>query len=85
MPIRMMNCVLILTDRCGSKTMTINSFQINELTHLYSRVAKVKSSSILEKDRGGPQDLVNISLEGKKRQIQGQARTEVLDQIRKTK
>jgi hypothetical protein len=53
--------------------------------HLYNRVSKLKPSTILEKELGEPKDVVNISAEGKKRQILDQARNEVLDQIRKTK
>lgn len=63
--------------------MTIFPFQINELMHLYSRVSKLKPSTILERDLVEPQDKVNISSEGKKRQIKDQARNDVLEQIRK--
>ena len=65
--------------------MTVFPFQINEVMHLYNRVSKLKPSTILEKEQGEPQDVVHISAEAKKRQILDQARTEVLDQIRKTK
>jgi hypothetical protein len=58
-------------------------FQINELVHLYSGVSKLKPSTILERDSGEPRDGVTIFSEGKKRQILDQARTEVLDRIRK--
>lgn len=63
--------------------MTVFPFQINEVAHLYNRVSKLKPSTILEQDQAEPQDIVNISAEGKKRQVLDQARTEVLDQIRK--
>lgn len=65
--------------------MTVFPFQINEVMHLYNRVSKLKPSAILEKDQGGPKDIVNISSEGEKRQIMDQARTDVPDNIRKTK
>ena len=65
--------------------MTVFPFQINEVMHLYNRVSKLKPSTILEKEQGEPRDVVHISAEAKKRQILEQARTEVLDQIRKTK
>lgn len=65
--------------------MTVLPFQINEVMHLYNRVSKLKPSAILERDQVEPRDRVNISTEGKKRQILDQARTEVLAQIRKTK
>ncbi len=65
--------------------MTVFPFQVNEVMHLYNRLSKLKPSTILEKDQGEPQDVVNISAEEKKRQIMEQARTEVLEQIRKAK
>ena len=60
-------------------------FEINEVMHLYNRVQKLKPSAILEREQKEPQDVVQISAEGKKRQIVEQARTEVLDRIRNTK
>ena len=65
--------------------MTVFPFQVNEASHLYNRLSKLKPSAILEKDQGEPQDVVHISPEAKKRQILDQARTEVLEQIRKAK
>ncbi len=65
--------------------MTVLPFQINEVMHLYNRLSKLKPSAILDRDRAEPQDVVNISAEAKKRQILDQARTEVLEQIRKAK
>ena len=65
--------------------MTAFPFQIQEVTHLYNRLSKLKPSAIIEKDQGEPQDVVHISAEAKKRQILDQARTEVLEQIRKTR
>jgi hypothetical protein len=64
--------------------MTVMPFQINEVMHLYSRLSKLKPSAILERDQAEPRDVVNISAEAKKQQVMDQARTEVLEQIRKT-
>jgi len=65
--------------------MTVLPFQINEVMHLYNRLSKLKPSAILEKEQGGPRDIVHISAEAKKRQVLDQARSEVLDQIRNTR
>lgn len=65
--------------------MTTFPFQINEVIHLYNRVLKLKPSTILEKEQGEPQDIVNISAEAKKRQILEQAKSEVLERIREAK
>jgi hypothetical protein len=65
--------------------MTVTPFQIHEAMHLYNRLSKLKPSAILETERGEPRDLVNVSAEAKKRQILDQARTEVLDQIRRAR
>jgi hypothetical protein len=64
--------------------MTIFPFQINEVLNLDNRVSKLKLSTILEKEQIEPQDRINISTEGRKRQIKDQARNEVLDRIRKS-
>jgi len=65
--------------------MTVFFFQTNEVMQLYNRLSKLKPSTILEKDPEEPQDVVNISAEGKKRQVLDQTRTEVLDHIRNTR
>jgi len=65
--------------------MTDFPFQINEVMHLYNRLSKLKPSAILEKDQIEPQDVVQISVEAKKRQVLDQARSEVMEQIRKTR
>jgi uncharacterized protein YabN with tetrapyrrole methylase and pyrophosphatase domain len=65
--------------------MTVFPFQINEVMHLYNRLSKLKPSTILEKDQGEPQDVVQISAEAKKRQVIDQARSEVMEHIRKTR
>jgi hypothetical protein len=56
--------------------------QINDITHLYNRVAKLKPSTLLQKESDTPTDMVNISAEAKKTQILSQAKSEVLDRIR---
>jgi len=65
--------------------MTIFPFQINEVIHLYSRVAKLKPSTMLEKEQSDPKDIVRISAEGKKKQVLEQTRGQVLERIRDTK
>lgn len=62
--------------------MNILPFQINEVVQLYNRVAKLKPSTILEREQSEPQDVVSISAEGRKKQIVAQAKSEVLDRIR---
>ena len=69
----------------GGIILTTFPFQINEIMHLYNRVAKLKPSILLEKDQKEPHDIVNISAEARKKQIIGQAKTEVLERIRETK
>ena len=64
--------------------MTVFPFQLNDVTRLHNRLAKLKPSSLLDKEQAEPGDVVRISAEAKKRQILDQARTEVLRQIRKT-
>lgn len=66
--------------------MTIFPNQISEVMHLYNRVAKMKPSTLLERDSGsGPRDMVSISEEAKKRQILSQTKSEVLEKIRDAK
>ena len=65
--------------------MTAFHFQINEVHHLYNRLSKLRPSTILEKDQTEPQDIVQISAEAKKRQVLDQARSDVMEQIRKTR
>lgn len=64
--------------------MTIFPNQISEVIHLYSRVAKMKPSTLLERERdsSAPTDMVSISAEAKKQQIVSQAKSEVLERIR---
>lgn len=62
--------------------MTTMPFQINEVTHLYNRMSKLKPFSILERENTEPQDIVNISPEAKKRQVFEMTKNEVLDKIR---
>ncbi|MBI5849287.1 MAG: hypothetical protein HZB31_15290 [Nitrospirae bacterium] len=67
--------------------MTIFPNQISEVMHLYNRVAKMKPSTLLEResDGAGSKDMVSISEEAKKQQILSQAKSEVLERIRDAK
>lgn len=66
--------------------MTISPFQINDAAGIYNRVLRLKPSDIIvERDQSEPQDIVDISAEGKKRQVLDQAKGEVLDRIRGAK
>jgi len=67
--------------------MTIFPNQISEVMHLYNRVAKMKPSSLLERESegSGPRDMVSISESAKKQQILSQAKSEVLERIRDAK
>lgn len=65
--------------------MTIFPFQVSEANQIYARLAKLKPSTILEKEPNEPQDIVNISAEAKKRQVLEQARQEALERIRQAK
>lgn len=65
--------------------MTISPFQLNEVMGLYNRVSKLRPSTLLERDQGGPQDVVDISAEAKKQQVMEQTRAEVLERIRNAK
>jgi len=63
--------------------MTIFPFQVSEANQVYTRLAKLKPSTILEKEQNEPQDVVNISAEAKKKQIFEQTRKEALQRIRR--
>ncbi len=65
--------------------MTIFPFQVSEANQIYTRLAKLKTSTILEKESNEPQDIVNISAEAKKRQVLEQARKEALERIRQAR
>jgi hypothetical protein len=69
----------------GGMKMTILPFQINEVMHLYNRVSKLSPSTILDREKDEPQDIVNISPEAKKKQIIQQAKSEVLERVRDTR
>jgi hypothetical protein len=71
----------------GGRKMTIFPNQISEVMHLYNRVAKMKPSTLLERESEGPgpRDMVSISVEAKKQQILSQAKSEVLERIRDAK
>ncbi len=65
--------------------MTIFPFQVNEATQVYTRLAKLKPSTIFEKEPNEPQDVVNISAEAKKKQVMEQAKKEALQRIRQAR
>jgi hypothetical protein len=65
--------------------MSIFPFQFSEAASLFNRVSKLNPSAVIEKEQAGPQDVVNISSEAKKRQIIEQARSEVIERIRQTR
>lgn len=66
--------------------MTMLPFQTNDVIQLHNRLSKIKLSTILNnREQSISKDLIDISFEGKKRQILDQARTEVLQKIRHSK
>jgi len=65
--------------------MTVSPFQIHEAMHVYNRLSKLKPSSLFEKEHAGPQDVVQISSEAKKRQVLDQAQNEDKEKIRQAK
>jgi hypothetical protein len=65
--------------------MAILPFQTDGVIHLHNRLSKIKPSTILNNKEPGISNVVDISAEGKKRQILDQARTEVLKHIRQSK
>ena len=65
--------------------MSIFPDQISDIMHLYNRVAKLKPSTLLDREGDAPKDFVNISEEAKKQQILSQAKSEVLERIRDAK
>ncbi len=65
--------------------MTVLPFQLDEVGKLYSRVSKIKPSTLLEREQNEPQDVVTISAEAKKKQILDQTKSEVLERIRDAK
>jgi hypothetical protein len=64
---------------------TIFPFQLDEVARLDDRLSKLRPSAILEKDRGEPHDVVDISTKVKRRQVLGLTRSEVLEHIRNTR
>jgi hypothetical protein len=66
------------TDR-----MSIFPFQDDrDSAHFLNLLSQLKPSSMFEKERGEPKDVVQLSTEGKKHQILDQAKSEVLERIR---
>jgi hypothetical protein len=66
--------------------MAILPLQTDEVVHLHNRLSKIKPSTILNnKEPGISKIIIDISAEGKKKQILDQAKTEVLEHIRQSK
>jgi hypothetical protein len=65
--------------------MTILPQQITDVMRLYTRVAKMRPSALLNREPATAKDIVNISDEAKKQQILSQAKNEVLATIRGAK
>ncbi len=63
--------------------MTINPFQINQMMQTYGRTLKLSPGTLLEKDQPEPEDVVMISSEAKKKQILEEAKSAVLERIRR--
>lgn len=76
---------LFVRKHAGGRKMSIFPYQVNEVVNLYNRVSKINPSSIIEKEKEDPQDVVNISSEARKKQIFEQARSEVMERIRQVK
>lgn len=65
--------------------MTITPFYIDDAARLYHRVSKLRPADIIEHEVAEPQDVVNISTEGKKRHIMDQTKNEVIERIKSAK
>jgi|WetSurMetagenome_2_1015567.scaffolds.fasta_scaffold327540_2 hypothetical protein len=76
---------LCVCKDAGGRKMSIFPYQVNEVVSLYNRISKINPSSIIEKEKEEPQDVVNISSEARKKQIFEQARSEVMVRIRQVK
>jgi len=66
--------------------MTITPFSINSVLKTYTRV--MRNSPVKgDYDRGGPrvEDMVTISLEGKKKQVMEFATKEIIEKVKGTK
>ncbi|MDA8239459.1 MAG: hypothetical protein M0Z67_03700 [Nitrospiraceae bacterium] len=67
--------------------MTLFQINIDNMLRLYNRFSKLKPSALMQEERSEQsetRDIVNISSEGKKKQIMDQARKEVLERIKST-
>ncbi|MHB8883348.1 MAG: hypothetical protein ACYC69_17795 [Thermodesulfovibrionales bacterium] len=62
--------------------MTDFPFQDYDVSKLYNRLTKLSPAALLMKERGEPQDVMNISSEGKMKRILAQTKSEVLDRIK---
>ena len=61
--------------------MILLPFQINDAAQIFSKISKLKPSALLEKAREA-QDIVSISVEGKKENILAQTRKEVMERVK---
>jgi len=57
--------------------------QIHEVIRLYERVNRMKSTASENRAQGSSSDLLNISAEAKKKLVRDQARSAVLERIKK--
>jgi len=57
--------------------------QFHDIIRFYERVNKLKPNFLSDRERETNPDLLNISAEAKKKLVLEQARTEVLEKIRK--
>jgi hypothetical protein len=57
--------------------------QFHDIIRFYERVNKLKPKFLSDRERETNPDLLNISAEAKKKLVLEQARTEVLEKIRK--
>lgn len=67
--------------------MTLFQINIDNMLQLYNRFSKLKPSALMQEElpeQAETRDIVNISSEGKKKQIIDQARKEVLERIKST-
>ena len=67
--------------------MTLFQINIDNMLQLYNRFSKLKPSALMQEElpeQAETRDIVNISSEGKKKQIMDQARKEVLERIKST-
>jgi hypothetical protein len=67
----------------GGKGMSTLPVQIHEVIRFYDRVNKLKPDRAEDRAQTGGPDMLNISAEAKKRFVRDQARSAVLERIKK--